>query len=263
MTIAVAPLIFLLAGPEMAQIVQARNKTVLSIGRAADDLCIRCLESDNEGSKIVIDYLGESHEIRLPLVGEFQAENAVLAAGIAIASGEKAIPVFSALEQLKGVPGRFELAGAKAGGGRIYIDYAHTPDGLANILSAARSFTSGSLAIVFGCGGDRDRGKRPEMGETAQKLANRVYITDDNPRSEDAAAIRSEILAAAPDAAEFDDRRKAIAAAISELGPHDTLLVTGKGHETGQIVGNKVLPFSDFEVVRRLLKTYEGALRNE
>jgi len=241
-------------GLEVARIVRARNQTVFGVGGEANDIRICRLEACDDGSMIFINYLGESHKIKFPLIGEFQALNAILAAGIAIASGEEAAAVFDALEQLKGVPGRLELAGVKASGGRIFVDYAHTPDGLENILTAARSFTSGSLAIVFGCGGDRDRGKRAEMGDLAQRLADRVYITDDNPRSEDAAAIRREILAAAPNASEFDDRAEAVAAAINALGADDTLLVTGKGHETGQIVGDRVLPFDDFEIVRKALE---------
>lgn len=241
-------------GLEVARIVRARNQTVFGIGSDANDIRICRLTGCDDGSLIVINYLGESHKIKLPLMGEFQALNAILAAGIAIASGEEGAAVFGALAQLKGVPGRLELAGVKAGGGRIFVDYAHTPDGLKNILTAARSFTSGSLAIVFGCGGDRDRGKRTEMGDLAHQLADRVYVTDDNPRSEDAAAIRREILTATPNASEFDDRAKAIGAAIDALGADDTLLVTGKGHETGQIVGDRVLPFNDFEIVRTALE---------
>jgi UDP-N-acetylmuramoyl-L-alanyl-D-glutamate--2,6-diaminopimelate ligase len=245
-------------GVEMARILQARSQAVLGVGQDADDICIRSLEPCDDSSRIVIDYLGESHEIQVPLIGEFQAANAILAAAIVIASGEEVAPVFGALEHLMGVSGRLELAGVKVSGGRVFIDYAHTPDGLENILRAARGFTSGSLAVVFGCGGDRDRGKRAEMGDLAQRLADRVYITDDNPRSEDPAAIRREILVAAPEASEFDDRTSAIRAAISELGANDTLLVTGKGHETGQIVGDEVLPFNDYEVVRQQLTASEA-----
>jgi UDP-N-acetylmuramoyl-L-alanyl-D-glutamate--2,6-diaminopimelate ligase len=143
--------------------------------------------------------------------------------------------------------------GKTASGAPIFVDYAHTPDALKNVLETLRPYAKGALSVVFGCGGDRDRGKRPEMGAIATRLADRVYVTDDNPRREDAAAIRSEILAAAKRAIEIGDRGEAISTAMSELAAEDVLLIAGKGHETGQIVGDKVIPFSDHEAVRQAL----------
>ena len=244
-------------GAEIGKITRARGRNVMGVGSDGGELRVSRLELFGDGSRLSILFGGDSYDVLLPLAGEFQAANAVLAAGIAIASGEEPSTVLLALEHLKGVPGRLELAGAKPSGGRVFVDYAHTPDGLENILRTGRSLTSGSLAVVFGCGGDRDRGKRGEMGDIACRLADRVYVTDDNPRTEDPAAIRSEILAMAPGASEFDNRAEAIGTAINDLGPEDTLLVTGKGHEVGQIVGEKVLPFNDFEVVRTLLANLE------
>ena len=159
---------------------------------------------------------------------------------------------FDALEALQGVPGRLELAG-ETRGAAIFIDYAHKPDALASALAALRPFASGRLTVVFGAGGDRDAGKRPLMGEIAARDADSVIVTDDNPRSEDPAAIRAQILAAAPGAREIGDRRLAIETAISEAGAGDVVLIAGKGHETGQIVGDRTLPFSDHEVVRATL----------
>ena len=179
-------------------------------------------------------------------------ENALLAAGIAIASGEDPDAVFAALEQLKGAKGRLELVGRK-NNATIFVDYAHKPDALAKALDALRAFASGRLVVVFGTGGDRDTGKRPLMGAIAAEKADRVIVTDDNPRSEDPAAIRAAILAAAPGAREIGDRGAAITAAIAELEPGDALLIAGKGHESGQIVGDRVRPFSDHEAVAAAL----------
>ena len=189
-------------------------------------------------------------EIDLPLPGRFQAENALLAAGLAIATGTS--QALSLLPQLRGVRGRMELA-AEAGGAAVYVDYAHTPDALERLLRALRPHTQGRLHVVFGAGGDRDRGKRPLMGEAASRLADRVIVTDDNPRTEDAASIRAAVLAACPDATEIGDRERAIAAGLDGLRPGDVLVVAGKGHEQGQTIGTQVLPFDDVETVRRLL----------
>ena len=189
----------------------------------------------------------------MPLVGEFQVENALVAAGIAIATGGDAAKVFPALEHLTGAKGRLELVGVSHGA-PVFIDYAHKPDALAKALDALRPAARGRLVVVFGAGGDRDRGKRPLMGAVATEKADRVIVTDDNPRSEDAAAIRAAILAAAHGAIEIGDRREAIRAAIAELRQGDVLLIAGKGHETGQIIGDRVVPFSDHEAVAAALK---------
>jgi UDP-N-acetylmuramoyl-L-alanyl-D-glutamate--2,6-diaminopimelate ligase len=191
--------------------------------------------------------------VRLPLVGQFQIENALVAAGLAIVTGGDAATVINALEGLHGAKGRLELVGHRCGA-PIFVDYAHKPDALAKALDALRPYVKRNLVVVFGAGGDRDQGKRPLMGAIATQKAERVVITDDNPRSEEAAAIRKSILAAAPGAAEIGDRREAIRRTVAELQSGDVLLVAGKGHETGQIVGTKVLPFSDHEAVADALR---------
>jgi UDP-N-acetylmuramoyl-L-alanyl-D-glutamate--2,6-diaminopimelate ligase len=196
---------------------------------------------------------GKSFHVRLPLVGEFQVENALVAAGLAIATGSDAAAVFPSLEKLKGAKGRLELVGSSRGA-PIFIDYAHKPDALAKALAALRPSAGGKLVVVFGAGGDRDRGKRPLMGAVAAANADKVIVTDDNPRSEDAAAIRAAIMSAARGAIEIGDRRAAIRAAIADLRTGDVLLIAGKGHETGQIIGDRVTPFSDHEAVAAALK---------
>ncbi len=198
----------------------------------------------------------EAVEIRLPLIGEYQATNALLAAGLAMATGEPADRALQALGKLKGVKGRLEIMGLVRGGLAV-IDYAHKPDALAAALKALRPLAPGRLVCVFGCGGDRDKGKRPIMGRIAASLADTVIVTDDNPRSEDPKAIRAEILAGAPSAREIGDRAEAIRAGSRLLGTGDVLLVAGKGHETGQIVGSTVIPFSDHDVVREVLTETE------
>jgi UDP-N-acetylmuramoyl-L-alanyl-D-glutamate--2,6-diaminopimelate ligase len=189
-------------------------------------------------------------DIDLPLPGRFQADNALLAAAIALMLGETA--VFDRLAGLVGVRGRMELAATLPNGAAVYVDYAHTPDAIARVLSALRPHTEGRLAIVFGAGGDRDRGKRPLMGAAALAGADAVIVTDDNPRSEAPAAIRAEVMAGAPGAIEVDGREAAIAAGLNLLGPGDVLVVAGKGHEQGQTIGRETLPFDDAAVVRRL-----------
>ena len=188
----------------------------------------------------------------MPLPGAFQVENALVAAGLAIATGSAAGAAFDALAALRGAKGRLDLAGEKDGA-PIFVDYAHKPDALAKALEALRPYVSGRLVVVFGCGGDRDPGKRPMMGAIAARLADRVVVTDDNPRSESPAAIRAAILQASPGALDIGDRREAIRASIAELGRGDVLLIAGKGHETGQIIGKQVLPFSDHDAVAAAL----------
>ena len=193
-----------------------------------------------------------TYTVRLPLVGAFQVENALVAAGLAIATGSEPAAVFAALEHLKGAKGRLDLAGER-NGAPIFVDYAHKPDALAKALEALRPYVSGRLVVVFGCGGDRDAGKRPMMGEIAAQIADRVIVTDDNPRSENPAAIRAAILKAAPGAIEIGDRGEAIRVRSRSFSRGDVLLIAGKGHETGQIVGQQMLPFSDHEAVAAAL----------
>jgi UDP-N-acetylmuramoyl-L-alanyl-D-glutamate--2,6-diaminopimelate ligase len=189
----------------------------------------------------------------LPLVGAYQAENALVAAGLAIAVGEDTTTVLAALSSLKGVPGRLEIIGQRNGGLAV-VDYAHKPEALTAALDACRPFATGRLISVFGCGGDRDKGKRPIMGRISVEKADVTIITDDNPRSENAAAIRSEILAGATGALEIGGRAEAIATAVGMMQPGDVVLIAGKGHETGQIIGDRTVPFSDHDEVRRALE---------
>jgi UDP-N-acetylmuramoyl-L-alanyl-D-glutamate--2,6-diaminopimelate ligase len=242
--------------PESArvgEVTKQRGLKLFSIGRAGDGL--RLIEATPDGfrQRLTIDAGGVVREIVLPLVGGFQVSNALVAAGLAIVTGTDADTALAALERLEGAKGRLELVGQNRGGGLIFVDYAHKPDAVVNALQALRPFARGRLAIVIGAGGDRDAGKRPLMGRASVENADLVFVTDDNPRSEDAAKIRAAILAEAPGATEIADRRAAIDAAIAVLGDGDILLIAGKGHETGQIVGDRVLPFSDHEVVASVL----------
>jgi UDP-N-acetylmuramoyl-L-alanyl-D-glutamate--2,6-diaminopimelate ligase len=230
-----------------------RGLAIVSVGRAGTG--VRLLDSTVEGfaQKLRIGHGGKEFQLRLPLVGDFQVENALVAAGLAIATGGEPEPVFGALSGLQGAKGRLERVGEKRGA-PIFVDYAHKPDALAKALAALRPYTARRLVVVFGAGGDRDRGKRPLMGAVAVAKADRVIVTDDNPRSEDAGAIRAAIMAGAPGAIEIGDRREAIRTAIAGLGSGDVLLVAGKGHETGQIIGERIVPFSDHEAVAAALR---------
>jgi UDP-N-acetylmuramoyl-L-alanyl-D-glutamate--2,6-diaminopimelate ligase len=230
----------------------ARKLKVMTVGRNGD--AIRLLSARIEGfaQRLSISCDGRTYNLRLPLVGEFQIENALVSAGLAIGTGEDAHRVFAALEKLEGAKGRLELVGER-NGAPVFVDYAHKPDALAKALEALRPYAKRKLIVVFGAGGDRDAGKRPLMGAIAAQGADRVIVTDDNPRSEDPATIRAAILAAAKGATEIGDRAEAIRAAITELQPGDALLIAGKGHETGQIVGDRVLPFSDHDAAMAAL----------
>jgi UDP-N-acetylmuramoyl-L-alanyl-D-glutamate--2,6-diaminopimelate ligase len=232
---------------------RARGLSIVSVGRSGASIRLVDAAIDGFAQTLQIEHGGKDYQLRLPLVGEFQVENALVAAGLAVATGSNPDLVFPALENLQGAKGRLELVGTSHGA-PIFVDYAHKPDALAKALDALRPYATGRLVTVFGAGGDRDRGKRPLMGAVAAAKADRVIVTDDNPRSEDAAAIRAAIMAAAPDAAEIGDRREAIRAAIAELRRGDVLLVAGKGHETGQIIGDRIVPFSDHDAVAAALK---------
>jgi UDP-N-acetylmuramoyl-L-alanyl-D-glutamate--2,6-diaminopimelate ligase len=232
---------------------QARGLKIMTVGEGGDDIKLVGGAIDGFAQKVEIAHGGRTYNVKLPLVGGFQVQNAAVAAGLAIATGAEPARVFAALEKLTGAKGRLELAGTR-NGAPIFIDYAHKPDALAKALAALRPYVSGKLIVVFGCGGDRDTGKRPIMGRIAHDNADRVIVTDDNPRSENPAAIRAAILAEAPGATEIGDRASAIRAGIKQLTKGDVLLIAGKGHEVGQIVGDKVLPFSDHEAVAEALR---------
>ncbi len=243
---------------EVVDAARTRGLRVIEVGRHARDLAggtgIRLASAAIDGFSqvLTIAYDGAAYRVRLPLVGAFQVENALVAAGQAIAGGGDPAAVFAALQGLVGAKGRLELVGHKAGA-PVFVDYAHKPDALANALDALRPYVKRRLVVVFGCGGDRDAGKRPIMGAIAAEKADLVIVTDDNPRSEDPAAIRAAILAGAPSAQEIGDRREAINRAVAGLEAGDVLVIAGKGHETGQIIGRQTVPFSDHEAVREAL----------
>ena len=233
---------------------RAAGLKVLTVGRHGDFLTLKRVEHERHRQRAEIEVDGVLHEIDLPLAGDFQIANALVSAGLAISTGTPAGRALAALEKLKGAPGRLDLVGTTAAGAPVYVDYAHKPDALENVLTSVRPFTTGRVVVVFGCGGDRDRGKRPIMGEIASRLADVVIVTDDNPRTEVPETIRAAILAAAPGATEIGDRRKAIHEAVAMLHAGDTLIVAGKGHEEGQTIGSETFHFSDHEEVREALQ---------
>ena len=227
---------------------------VLTVGRDGRFLALKRVEHQRHQQVAEIHHEGTIYQVSIPLAGDFQLSNALVAAGLAIATGVPAGDAIAALEHLKGASGRLELVGTTANGAPAYVDYAHKPEALEQVLRSVRPFTTGRISVVFGCGGDRDRGKRPIMGEIASRLADVVIVTDDNPRSEDPATIRSEIMAATSGAVEIGDRGEAIRQAVSRLRQGDTLVVAGKGHEQGQTVGDTVLHFSDHEEIQKALE---------
>jgi UDP-N-acetylmuramoyl-L-alanyl-D-glutamate--2,6-diaminopimelate ligase len=231
---------------------RAKNLRIVAVGSKGDGAGegIRLIGADIDGfaQKLTLEHRGRRHAVRLPLVGEFQIENALVAAGLAIGTGSEPEAVFAGLELLEGAKGRLERV-AERNGAPIFVDYAHKPDALAKALQALRPYAKRKLVVVFGAGGNRDAGKRPLMGAIAAENADRVIVTDDNPRGEDPELIRSAILSTAKGAKEIGDRAEAIRTAIAGLEPGDALLIAGKGHETGQIVGDRTLPFSDHDAV--------------
>jgi UDP-N-acetylmuramoyl-L-alanyl-D-glutamate--2,6-diaminopimelate ligase len=233
---------------------RSRGQRIVAYGSAAGAE-LRLVERRPRpfGQLLAAELFGACHAIDLPLVGAFQAMNVLAALGLVVATGTALDAALPTLPHLPGVPGRLQCVGESRAGAPVFVDYAHTPDALATALTALRPHAEGRLVVVFGAGGDRDRGKRPQMGRIASELADRVFVTDDNPRSEPAPAIRRAILEAAPGAVEIGDRHQAIAAAIGELRRGDCLVIAGKGHETGQIVGGEVLPFDDAAVAREAL----------
>ncbi|MBI2717526.1 MAG: UDP-N-acetylmuramoyl-L-alanyl-D-glutamate--2,6-diaminopimelate ligase [Rhizobiales bacterium] len=237
-------------GAEVARRAAARGLRCLTVGRAGKDLTLLTAERDSFGQRLAVKGPSSRHDVLLPLVGDFQTANALVAAGLAIATGAEEELVFRALESLKGAKGRLDLVARGPAGAPVFVDYAHTPDALENAIVALRPYVKGRLAVVFGCGGDRDRGKRPLMGAIAARLADRAIVTDDNPRTEEAAKIRAEIMVACPGAREIGNRAEAIRTAVAELKAGDILLIAGKGHEEGQKIGKTIIPFSDHEAVR-------------
>ena len=229
------------------------GSTLLTVGREGAYIEVLDIKTEGYGQRVEVRHVGEKLSFHLPLTGEFQVSNAIVAAALAMSTGVDKAQAFPALSELKGAKGRLELV-AEHGGAAIFIDYSHTPDALKTALEALRPYAKGSLRVVFGCGGDRDKGKRPQMGAIASELADDVIVTDDNPRTEDAAGIRKEILAAAKGAKEIGDRQSAIATAVKALKTGDVLLVAGKGHEDYQIVGTTKHHFSDHEAVAEALK---------
>jgi UDP-N-acetylmuramoyl-L-alanyl-D-glutamate--2,6-diaminopimelate ligase len=227
--------------------------TVMSVGAMGQGLTLVGRALLPGGQRLKVRAWGRPYELTLPLAGAFQASNALVAAGLCIAVGEAPELVLGALERLKGAPGRLQRVGVSASGGEAYVDYAHTPDGLSTVLTALRPHAAGRLVVVLGAGGDRDRGKRPLMGAIAADLADVAIVTDDNPRSEDPAAVRAQILAGGVGLKEIGDRRAAIRAAVAMLEAGDILVVAGKGHEQGQTVGDQVLPFDDVAETRAAL----------
>jgi UDP-N-acetylmuramoyl-L-alanyl-D-glutamate--2,6-diaminopimelate ligase len=236
----------------MCEAASARGLRLVTVG--PDGATLRLIErtATREGQRLKIGVGDGAVDVLLPLIGAYQAANALVAAGLASVTGIAAVAAVRGLERVHGVRGRLERAVVTARGATVYVDYAHTPDAIAAAIAALRPHAEGRVLIVFGCGGDRDRGKRPEMGAVAVRDADVVFVTDDNPRGEDPAAIRSQILFAAPGAIEVADRRAAIAAALAEARDGDVVLLAGKGHEQGQIVGDDVLPFDDVEVAREV-----------
>ena len=235
---------------EVIAIAQERRLEVLTVGARGGTLRLVDRSTSQLGQVLTIAAAGRTHKVTLPLIGAYQASNALTAAGLIIATGGDLNQTLQNLGRVHPVRGRLERAVITRAGAPVYVDYAHTPDALVSAIEALRPHAKGRLITVFGAGGDRDVGKRPEMGEVAARMSDLVIVTDDNPRSEDPAAIRRDILAGAPDAREVPGRREAIAAAIAEAGADDIILLAGKGHEQGQIIGDRVLPFDDVTVAR-------------
>ncbi|MFO1259628.1 MAG: UDP-N-acetylmuramoyl-L-alanyl-D-glutamate--2,6-diaminopimelate ligase [Sphingomonadaceae bacterium] len=229
---------------------KARGLKLITVGESGETLRLVSREPTALGQKLVIAAEGAEHKVDLPLIGAYQAANVLVAAGLVMASGTPWAKIMPHLSRLTPVRGRLERAVLNKAGAPVYVDYAHTPDGLRAAIEALRPHTKGRLIVLFGAGGDRDAGKRPLMGKVASDMADHVIVTDDNPRSEDPPSIRAAIMAGAPNAEEIGGRRAAIAAATAQAGKDDIVLLAGKGHEQGQIIGERVLPFDDVEVAR-------------
>ncbi|HEY6518169.1 MAG TPA: UDP-N-acetylmuramoyl-L-alanyl-D-glutamate--2,6-diaminopimelate ligase [Roseiarcus sp.] len=239
--------------PRVITAAQTRGLDAFTVGVKGETIRLRSTVRDRMSSALDFQFGGRSFRVNFPLAGDFQISNALVAAGLCIATGSEADAVFEALQTLEGAPGRLERI-ADIRGATVFVDYAHKPDALEKAIAALRPFVRGRLVLVFGCGGDRDPGKRPIMGEIAARSADVTIVTDDNPRSENPTTIRAAILAAAPSAIEIGDRAAAIREGVAMLRDGDALLIAGKGHETGQIVGDKTLPFSDADEARAAVK---------
>jgi len=241
-------------GLRLVKMCKERGQDVMQVGWTGRD--IRIDEVMPRAASQIIDLVvqGKRRKIELPLAGEFQTLNAIAALGLAMVTGVKTGPAIEALENLYGVAGRMERAGQTKDGAPIFVDFAHTEDGLDKLLRSVRPHTMGNIIVAFGCGGDRDPDKRPKMGAVAAKLADEVIVTDDNPRTEDATSIRKAVLEGCPKATEIGDRASAIREGIARLGPKDCLVIAGKGHEQGQIIGTKIIPFSDVAQVELALR---------
>jgi UDP-N-acetylmuramoyl-L-alanyl-D-glutamate--2,6-diaminopimelate ligase len=237
----------------LSSLCRARGQRVIGYGRGGRELKLLDLVPEDAQLQLALEIFGRTLRLALPVAGTFQGMNALAALGLVLAEGADEDAALDALTKIRGVPGRVERVGITPAGGQVFVDYAHTPGALKTVLQAVRPHARRRLLVVFGAGGDRDPGKRPLMGEVATRLADVVIVTDDNPRSEPPVEIRAQILTAVPEGIEIDDRRKAIEEAVGELRDGDLLVVAGKGHEQGQIVGNRVLPFDDREEVRRVI----------
>jgi UDP-N-acetylmuramoyl-L-alanyl-D-glutamate--2,6-diaminopimelate ligase len=245
-------------GARLADIVA---QPVLRVGAARDcDLRLVAQRFHAHGQTLRFDLKGHAHQVELGLVGGFQAANALVALGLALATDGEPLEAIAALESLQGVRGRMQLAATRGNGAPVFVDYAHTPAAVETALRALRPHALGRLIVVLGAGGDRDRLKRPLMGKAAAENADVVFVTDDNPRSEDPAAIRAEVLKGAPEATEVADRAEAILRAVDALEPGDALLIAGKGHETGQTIAGVVYPFDDLEQASVAVAALEGRL---
>jgi len=240
--------------PALKKICEKRKHTIIGFGKNGGQFTLAHIEPLAHGQRAELVLFGKPYSLEVPLVGAFQVMNILAALGLVIGTGGELDKALAVIPKLGGVPGRLEQVARLAGDATVFIDYAHTPMALANILNTLRPHTQGKLHVVFGCGGDRDKGKRPEMGRIASELADEVIVTDDNPRSEDPASIRKAILAASLGAKEVADRREAIYVALKALREGDVLVIAGKGHEKTQIVGDKVFPFDDAQVAREEAK---------
>ena len=248
-------------GSDIAEIALTRGLSLLTTGTGQGaDLQIAAIRPDATGQEVRYLWQGRAFQTRLNLIGAFQAENVALAAGLAIAAGDAPEAVLATLPRLTGVRGRMQLAATRANGASVFVDYAHTPDAVATALTALRPHVMGRLVIAFGAGGDRDTSKRPLMGAAAAAHADVLFVTDDNPRGEDPAAIRAAILTACPEANEVGDRAEAILRAVDALQPGDALLIAGKGHETGQVINGDVFPFDDVEQASIAVAALDGVI---
>jgi len=242
----------------LSAIAQNRRQSLITFGAKGRDIRLAAQQPMARGQVLKIEVFGRLHEIEFPVNGLFQAQNLLAALGLVIGTGADPEKTVAMIGRLKGVTGRIEHVATTPNGASVYVDYAHKPAGLEAVLAALRPHAERRLVVVFGCGGDRDRAKRPQMGAIAARLADSVIVTDDNPRTEEPATIRKEILAAAPGALEIGDRAQAIKTAIGGLGAGDLLVIAGKGHETYQIVGTHKLPFDDAAVARAAVATLKG-----